>query len=173
MPADAPLTYTFNVEQKYAQVLNTQKAHGHDHWRVPTSAELNMLFDNRAAIGGFDIGGSYPTGSYWSSTQDGKCHAWTNGSATELRSTTSLRSIPCLCGASGKARPDPPPLAVEPRFDRFERSPRYRVFVAPIERCEPGYPSLPNQVADAIVPSPHSFSVPMRREEPIEWRIRH
>jgi len=76
MPADAPLTYAFNVAQKYAQELNTQKAHGHDDWRVPTSAELNMLFNNRAAIGGFDRSDSYPTGSYWSSSQDGKWHAW-------------------------------------------------------------------------------------------------
>jgi hypothetical protein len=66
-PADAPLTYTFNQAQKYAAKLD---AHGHQDWRVPTKGELNVLFQNRAAIGGFDISGSNPAGWYWSSSQD-------------------------------------------------------------------------------------------------------
>ena len=62
-PADAPLTRmfnkarTFNKAQKYAAKLN---AHGHKDWRVPTKAELNVLFNNRAAIGGFNSTGSPP-----------------------------------------------------------------------------------------------------------------
>src|ERR1022692_3528523 len=51
-PADAPLTYTFNQAQKYAANLD---AHCHQDWRVPTKGELNVLYNNRAAIGGFDI----------------------------------------------------------------------------------------------------------------------
>jgi hypothetical protein len=63
-PADAPLTYTFNEAQKYASELD---AHGHRDWRVPTKGELSMLFENRAAIGGFDESGSKTAGSwYWS-----------------------------------------------------------------------------------------------------------
>ena len=58
-PADAPLTYTFNQAQKYAARFD---AHGHADWRVPTKSELNVLYNNRAAIGGFDISGSDPAG---------------------------------------------------------------------------------------------------------------
>ena len=65
-PADAPLTYTFNQAQKYAEQLD---AYGHKDWRAPTKAELNVLFKNRAAIGGFNISGSNPAGWYWSSSQ--------------------------------------------------------------------------------------------------------
>ena len=51
-------------------------AHGHDDWRVPTKGELNVLFQNRAAIGGFDVSGSSPAGWYWSSSQSGYFDAW-------------------------------------------------------------------------------------------------
>jgi hypothetical protein len=36
---------------------------------VPTKAELNVLFEHRAAIGGFDLTGSAPAGCYWSSSR--------------------------------------------------------------------------------------------------------
>ena len=72
-PADAPLTYTFNEAQKYASQLD---ANGHQDWRVPTKAELNVLFNNRAAIGGFDISGSNSAGWYCSSSQYGTYSAW-------------------------------------------------------------------------------------------------
>ena len=72
-PADAALTMTFNEAQRYAAKLD---AHGHKDWRVPTKAELNVLFNNRAAIGSFDISGSNPAGWYWSSTQDNRWDAW-------------------------------------------------------------------------------------------------
>jgi hypothetical protein len=75
-PKDAPLTYTFNEAQKYAAGLNKQKAHDHDDWRVPTKGELNVLFNNRTAIGGFDVSGSYPAVWYWSSSQNGIYDAW-------------------------------------------------------------------------------------------------
>ena len=72
-PRDAPLTRTFNQAKKYAAKLD---AHGHQDWRVPTKKELDVLFNNRAAIGGFDIGGSYPSGWYWSSTSEHRWDAW-------------------------------------------------------------------------------------------------
>jgi hypothetical protein len=75
-PTDASLTMTFNGAKKYAQGLNTQKAHGHDDWHIPTKAELNVLFNNRAAIGGFNVSGSLPAGWYWSSSQDDVWTAW-------------------------------------------------------------------------------------------------
>jgi hypothetical protein len=53
-PADAPLTMAFTDAKEYAAKLD---AHGHKDWHVPTKAALNVLFNNRAAIGGFDISG--------------------------------------------------------------------------------------------------------------------
>jgi len=64
-PADTPLTMTFNEAQKYAGNLD---AHGRKDWRVPTKDELNVLFNNRAAIGGFKVSGSYSADPYWSSS---------------------------------------------------------------------------------------------------------
>src|SRR5260221_2874245 len=73
-PKDTPLTYTFNQAQKYAAKLD---AHGHHDWRAPTKGELNVLFQNRAAIGGFnDIYDSGPAGWYWSSLEDYFIGAW-------------------------------------------------------------------------------------------------
>jgi hypothetical protein len=72
-PADASLTMTFNEATEYAAKLD---AHGHKDWRVPTKAELNVLFNNRAAIGGFDISGSYPAGWYWSASLNFDWDAW-------------------------------------------------------------------------------------------------
>jgi len=44
-------------------------AYGHKDWRVPTKAELNVLFVHQASLGGFDVNGFFfPAGSYWSST---------------------------------------------------------------------------------------------------------
>src|SRR5674476_923014 len=44
-------------------------AHGHRDWRLPTPAELNVLFLNRHAIGKFNGTGLPPSGWYWSSTE--------------------------------------------------------------------------------------------------------
>jgi hypothetical protein len=41
---DAGLTMHFNTAVEYAQNLD---AHGHKDWRLPTQAELNVLFENR------------------------------------------------------------------------------------------------------------------------------
>ena len=72
-PAEASLTMTFNDAQKYAAQLD---AHGHQDWHVPTKAELNVLFNNRAAIGGFNVTGSDPAGWYWSASPDDTWGAW-------------------------------------------------------------------------------------------------
>src|SRR5262245_37894620 len=68
-PCDAPLTYTFNEAAKYAMKLNAANYLGHNDWRVPTKSELNSLFNNRAAIGGFDETGLSHKGFYWSSSK--------------------------------------------------------------------------------------------------------
>lgn len=71
--ADAPLPHPFNEALEYAATLD---AHGHQDWRVPTKDELNVLFNNRAAIGGFNISGPRPAGWYWSSQADYGYGAW-------------------------------------------------------------------------------------------------
>jgi hypothetical protein len=65
-PKDAPVHCSFNHAADYAANLDV---HSHKDWRVPTKAELNMLFGNRAAIGGFDTTGSRPASWYWSSSR--------------------------------------------------------------------------------------------------------
>ena len=72
-PADAPLTMKFNQAKEYAAKLN---AHGKQDWRMPTKAELNVLFNNRAAIGGFNVTGSLPAGWYWSASPNYDWDAW-------------------------------------------------------------------------------------------------
>lgn len=75
-PADAPLTYTFTEAAKYAEQINAQKHLGHDDWRVPNRGELNVLFTNRALIGGFREDGSYPAGWYLSALRDNSLNVW-------------------------------------------------------------------------------------------------
>jgi hypothetical protein len=38
-------------------------------WYLPSIDELNVLYTNRAAIGGFNLSGSFPAGWYWSSSE--------------------------------------------------------------------------------------------------------
>src|SRR5579862_2002676 len=65
-PEDPSLAMTFNEAADYAARLN---AHGHRDWRLPTKAELNVLFNNRAAIGGFRWAEANAYNQYWSSTK--------------------------------------------------------------------------------------------------------
>jgi hypothetical protein len=67
-PKDASMHCNFNQAADYAAKL---EVYGCQDWRVPTTDELNVLFENRAAIGGFDTTGSNPTGWYWSSSRTG------------------------------------------------------------------------------------------------------
>ena len=60
-PADAPQACTHDEAERYAKQMD---AHGHKDWRLPTLRELSVLFNNRAAIGGFEG----QNGWYWSST---------------------------------------------------------------------------------------------------------
>jgi hypothetical protein len=71
-PKDAPLTMKWKAAMEYAAKLD---AHGHKDWRAPTKGELNVLFENSAAIGGFDISSSGPAGWYWSSAHI-NIYAW-------------------------------------------------------------------------------------------------
>ena len=50
---------------------NNKTTNGYTDWYLPSKDELNQLYINRVAIGGFDVIGTEPfyTPSYWSSTE--------------------------------------------------------------------------------------------------------
>ncbi len=67
-PADAPMSMDFNKAAKYATGLQVGDK---KDFRVPSKAELNVLFQNRekgALKGTFNLTGSTPAGWYWSGT---------------------------------------------------------------------------------------------------------
>ena len=94
--ADAPGTCGFHEAQEYAAKLY---ANGHLDWRVPTRSELNVLYQNRAAIGGFEESGSEPVGWYWSSSPYSRRNAWAQRFSEGYQDTslkhyyTSLRCV--------------------------------------------------------------------------------
>jgi len=71
--ADAPGLYSWKKGAEYCSALESG---GHRDWRVPTKSELHVLFQNRDAIGGFNMSGSTPAGWYWSSSQLNIYFAW-------------------------------------------------------------------------------------------------
>jgi hypothetical protein len=95
-PADAPLAYAFNEARQYAEKLD---ACGHQDWRVPTKDELNVLFNNRAAIGRFNVTGLYPAGWYWSSSQNSEwgasCQLFSDGDRGDYYKNNHL-SVRCV-----------------------------------------------------------------------------
>ena len=79
MPTDACVAMSFNEAAKYAKKLNTENTLGHDDWRVPTKAELNVLFQNKekgALKATFNVTGSFTAGWYWSSAPGYLYSAW-------------------------------------------------------------------------------------------------
>jgi hypothetical protein len=72
-PKDSGLCAQWHKVMDHAAKLD---AHGQKDWRVPTEAELNTLFENRAALGNFNDTGSHPAAWYWSSSQYGTYGAW-------------------------------------------------------------------------------------------------
>ncbi len=94
-PAEAPLTHSFNQARDYASTLY---ACGHNDWRVPSKAELNVLFTGRAAIGGFNSVGSSLAGWYWSSSPNGNfgwAQRFSDGNQLEGYKSTVL-SLRCV-----------------------------------------------------------------------------
>lgn len=77
-PADVPTAMNWQEAIDYAAQID---AHGHHDWSVPTKAELNAIFNNRAAIGGFkqDL--------YWSSTENDTNGAWSQGFGSGLQNS--------------------------------------------------------------------------------------
>jgi hypothetical protein len=64
---DAPEGMSWDDAVAHAR---SSTAHGHSDWRLPSQDELNVMFNNRAAIGGFNLSGSFPAGWYWSSSEN-------------------------------------------------------------------------------------------------------
>jgi len=52
-----------------ARYCDNLELHGKTDWYLPATDELNVLYTNRATIGGFDLSGSAPSGYYWSSSE--------------------------------------------------------------------------------------------------------
>jgi hypothetical protein len=68
--ADTPLMMTFKYAARYAENLD---ACGHKDWRLPTRNELELMFANRHAIGGFNkVRDAERSNWYWSSTEHRK-----------------------------------------------------------------------------------------------------
>lgn len=66
-PEDAPGTMKWHEAMEYAARFD---GHGHHDWRSPSENELTVLFNNRAAIGGFATHGMTSASWYWSSQPD-------------------------------------------------------------------------------------------------------
>lgn len=67
---DAPLTMTWRRAMEY--VAETTM-HGHRDWRLPSRAELDVLYQNRNngnLSGTFKKGGFFQGGCYWSSSEE-------------------------------------------------------------------------------------------------------
>jgi hypothetical protein len=97
-PKDGSLTCTFNEAGEYAAKL---EAHGHKDWRVPSKAELDVLFQHRAAIGGFDTTGSDPAGWYWSSSRYDYYSAWAqrfSDGSQDLNFSNGQSALRCVRG---------------------------------------------------------------------------
>jgi hypothetical protein len=99
---DAPKLMTWNDATAYARAST---AHGHSDWRVPTMNELDVIFNNSAAIGGFNASGSLSGGMYWSSSKDGavilhiRARDWTFSDGSQIFDTKSARSsVRCVRG---------------------------------------------------------------------------
>jgi len=77
---------------------------GFDDWRLPTKAELSILYNKRKEIGGFNLSGGYK-GTYWSSDYISgnyyphECVNFYNGkiedaSSNFQRAVRAVRSLP-------------------------------------------------------------------------------
>src|SRR5262249_9421757 len=64
---DAPRAMKWKEAMDYAASIDM---------RLPTKAELKVLFNNRAAIGECNVTGSYPEGWYWSASEGYEWLAW-------------------------------------------------------------------------------------------------
>lgn len=83
-PDDAFYLMNWHQGMNYAKDL---RAHGRSDWRLPTPAELDLLFTNRVAIGDFDNSDLPDCSWYWSSAE------YRYYEAHDQRFTDGLRSV--------------------------------------------------------------------------------
>jgi hypothetical protein len=96
--ADVTPTCTFSQAKEYAAKLD---ARGYRDWRVPSRDELNVLFQNRDAIGGFEESGSDPGGWHWSSSQFNEYIAWgqrLSDGHQDFSNKVNVSSLRCVRG---------------------------------------------------------------------------
>lgn len=67
--------YSFNA----AEYCENLESHGHKDWYLPARDELAILFNNKAAIGGFFTDAN---AEYWSSTEYSNIFAWAHNFST-------------------------------------------------------------------------------------------
>lgn len=68
--AASPMTWMEAID--YAAVVLC--VNRHNGWRLPTLAELDLLYANREIIGNFHTSGEHHEGWYWSADEDfGEC----------------------------------------------------------------------------------------------------
>ena len=102
-PKDGTPLMTFRDAGKYADYLSKSKAFGHDDWRVPTKAELQLLFEvskKGALKGTFDVSGSDTAGWYWSSTPYVGFNMWSlrfSDGIVLLNSRDNISSVRFIC----------------------------------------------------------------------------
>lgn len=111
---DAPHLMNWHAARSYAWVLT---AHGYGDWRIPDREELDVIFRNSAAIGGFStmdsikpslirtlkskLGVSVPDGWYWSSSEDNSPYARSQRFSDGCRSLSNKLnrlSVRCVRG---------------------------------------------------------------------------
>jgi hypothetical protein len=82
----------FDEAQKSAR-RDLVQACNHDDWRVPTKNELNVLFNNRAALDGFGVSPHDPDGWHWSSSSDDEWRAWGQRFSDGLQDTFDINKV--------------------------------------------------------------------------------
>ncbi|MFH0753097.1 MAG: DUF1566 domain-containing protein, partial [Candidatus Omnitrophota bacterium] len=69
-------TTTGDSAFKFCADLNSNSIAGQTDWYLPTTMELNLLYQNQASIGGFYTNPLVAVLLYWSSTESGNSYAW-------------------------------------------------------------------------------------------------
>jgi len=65
----------FGVGARYAAKLCSDYTYrGYDDWFLPSKAELDLMYQQKASIGGFST-----TSNYWSSSEENSINAWMQG----------------------------------------------------------------------------------------------
>ena len=76
---------------------------GLDDWFLPSSGEIEFLYNMRSEIGGFDMGSYWSTSSYWTSSQREKTKPVTTDSYTGY--PQQALALQVIVGATGSTTP--------------------------------------------------------------------